>query len=223
MKFTEFDSGNYGIQSLHYGHSDGRGIFESLQGELGHRDVGIKYTDDPGIVDIEKRPSFYPHIHLYQYKKNENQLIIFSQKLYVNDPLLHEFEKFLRENAVECAGAEDYSWIEPGFEDHWITPYTLVTCDYTRISMSRTRPVKNLALIENLGTADVFEGVDFDEPVTFRTINPETVEEKIRELEETGTYSVEISSVTELYHDRLLHFEFKEGFGSCSHFMISLK
>ncbi len=224
-KYTIFKPGMYDVITLKHQHALGREVFDSIEGTLEERNISLEGTTDKDIVNIHQRPQYTPHIMLFQYKVNGRRNYVFTEILHCNDPFLEEFEKFLREKAVDAIGDEEKGLIQKGYENHWKTPFTLISCNVRKLDY-KIKDANSGLVLENIGEVEIFEGVDYDDPVTYRVIHPDTMETKFREIENNADFTLKIErGFEEIYKENLLYLETKRGYsgGSVDHLAFRRK
>lgn len=206
--------GNYHLEPIQEPHAQARNFFDSLEGTLITRRIDLNQVDPSRIVGLEKRPEYSPSIGIFQYKEEGERVFIYSQQIFVSDVFLNSLEKFLRENAVDIPGGPDGRYCHPNLVHYYDTPYTLLVCDISRFDFTKSSPVSKFKVIENLGSTEIFRGVDFKAGSTLRMIEPNKMEKKLREIEKDAAYMVSVDTLLDKQHisgpSSLLFYEHKD-------------
>lgn len=180
--------------------------FESFNGKFSMRSIDLKKVTDK-IVDLENRPEFTPNISLFQTKiLNKNEYYIFSERIFTNNKFLDNFEKFIRDNMINIP-AKDFDNVPKEYLHLFNTPYSLVTCDINRTTVSVSYPNGDYRSIAQ----DKFKGVDFDTPCTLRMLKPETLYAKLKEIEKESIFSVKIGKSDAKDREEFVCFEYRNG------------
>ena len=187
---------NYSLQTIEdLKSSQLRQEFESFEGKLVMRDVSIERVTSK-IVDLQERPSWCPHIMIFQIKEIDPELKLFwmySEILFTSNVFVDGFEKFLREDMI-AAPAKGFEDTPDEYLHYFKTPFSLVPVDIERTSVNVSYPGNGNEPKEII-SQDKFKGVDFRSSCTLKMINPEILFNKLTEIEKAGNFSVVIKKV----------------------------
>lgn len=191
--------------------------FETFDGEFYLREINLnKITDE--IVDLENRPEYCPNIFIIQIKKlNEDQGYIFSESICTNNKFLDNFEKFIRENMVNIP-SKNFDEVPKEYRHLFDTPYSLVTCDVDKTTVSISYPNGDYKSIAH----DKFKGVDFSTPCTLRMLKPEIIYNKLDEIEKRSNFAITIEKINPKIKFEFMCFEYRRGndYKTVDHFIF---
>ena len=161
-----------------------RKYFDGLGGEFTQK--SINFVNLEGIVDIEKRPEYSQTVFLNKFKKlADNVHYAFLETINTNKEFLNSFKGFLRANAEEVE-AENFEEIPKSHRTWYSTPFSPVPVDTYETGIMLQNPGESPRLISH---KEVFKGVDYSRNMTLRMIKPETIDEKINNIEKETNFS----------------------------------
>lgn len=136
----------------------------------------------------------------------------------MHNDFLATLEQFIRQNVTEVS-TPDMDKVPEEFLHYYNTDFTLVTCDYERITVrQRISGAGDTEVLQPLASATKFKGVDFKAGATLHMLEPNLLEKKLQEIEEKAAYHISIAKVKEVIeHQELLYSEYKEAW---DHFVM---
>lgn len=165
-----------------------RSEFDSLEGEISMRKIGVEKTDKD-IKDLQERSEYHPHINVFQIKevKNSNYLV-FSEIIYANNPFLDQFESLLR-RLTEPIQAEGFEGTPEKYKHYFGTEFTRIPGKGREVGVLMHLPGKLPKLLKR---QEIIQGIDYSSSCTLKIIEPSLLYERLKGIENKGNFSATI-------------------------------
>lgn len=174
---------------------------ENFQGEFTRRSIDLNKVTDK-IVNLEQRPEFSPNIQIIQIREVTPILFyVFNEMIYTSNKFLDGLEEFLRANLVSVP-ARNFDEVPKEYKHFFNTPYSLVPIEIT-VPRYKNRIEKVIY--------GQFKGVDFDSSCTLKMVEPETLNNRLEQIEKAGNFSVVIEKTRGIGDKEILFFEYRMG------------
>src|SRR3989344_5792970 len=194
--------------------------FENYRGAWDDRSISYHSINPNEIRDLPKRPEFFPHIFVSQWKKAKSGVCYsYTEIIHTSNEVIREFEKYLREKAIDVKAVDFDRTPEESKHLFGIDSLVLVSSFIDRAEISLNYPNGDKDSV----AYDEFAGVDGGDLCTLRMLNSEDLAVKLEELEMGTSFSVIIKRYDneDLEDEQLVALEYRKGnFRVTSHHIV---